>query len=294
MGTRAHVIVTDGSTADLDYAERRVEQLEARWSRFREHSEINTLNRAGGQPVVVSRDTVRLLQRCVRGWRHTNGAFDPSVHDAMIANGYDRDFSVVESGPRACTRATVPAPGLGGTVVDVERRLVSLRPGVHVDPGGIGKGLAADLVCAELRARGAAGACVSLGGDVQVSGRAPNGDRWSISIMDPFDESHELARVALSEGAVATSSRLRRVWTRGDERLHHVIDPRTGQPANVRTAAVTAIARSGWWAEVTATSCLLAADPVRAAGSISVLAVGEDRTMYATPDLEEALACSAP
>lgn len=293
MGTRAHVIVTDGSTGDLDFAERRIEQLEGRWSRFREHSEINALNRAGGAPVVVSRDTVQLLQRCVRGWRRTNGAFDPSIHDALVANGYDRDFSQIKSESPPCTRAVRPAPGLGGTVVDAEHRVVSLRPGVHVDPGGIGKGFAADLVCAELRARGRAGACVSLGGDVRVSGRAPDRDEWSISIEDPFDESHELARVALTDAAVATSSRLRRVWSQGDERIHHVIDPRTGRPADVPTAAVTVIARSGWWAEVTATNCLLADDPLHSAGAASVVAIDEDHALHATPDLEEVLSCSA-
>jgi thiamine biosynthesis lipoprotein len=140
-----------------------------------------------------------------------------------------------------------------------------------------------------MRANGSAGVCVNLGGDLRVVGRPPSGERWSISIDDPFEDSRELLRVGICSGAVATSSRLRRVWGHGDERLHHVIDPRTGRPADIRTAAVTAVARSAWWAEVAATSSLLAPDPLGAANAASVVAIDEDGHIRATPDLEEAL-----
>ena len=294
MGTRAHVIVTDGTNDDLDFAQQRIEDLESKWSRFRDTSDISRLNRAGGAPVVVSSDTVRLLRRCVQAWHQTSGAFDPTVHDAMVSCGYDRDFSRITNGTGDCTRTPGRAPGLSGVVIDAEHRVVSLPRGVRVDPGAIGKGLAADVVCRELRARGRTGACVNLGGDLRVSGRPPNGERWSVSVEDPLDASRELMRVGLDDAAVATSSRLRRVWQRGEERFHHVIDPRTGRPAGIHTAAVTVIARSGWWAEVTATSCLLADDPVGAGGSASVVALDEHGGVRATPDLEEVLACSAP
>jgi thiamine biosynthesis lipoprotein len=128
---------------------------------------------------------------------------------------------------------------------------------------------------------------------LRVAGHAPEGGRWSISIHDPFDDSRELMRVGLTEGAVATSSRVHRTWQRDGQPVHHVIDPRTGSPADIRTAAVTAIARTAWWAEVSATSSLLASDPLNLAGSVSVVAVDEDGSVRATWDLEEVLSCSA-
>ena len=292
MGTTAHVVVTDGSVSELDYAERRIEQLEARWSRFRDTSEISGLNRAGGRPRTVSHDTVRLLDRCVRAWRRTAGAFDPTVHDAMVEHGYDRDFADMSAEAKGPLVAR-PAPGLHGLVIDVERRLVALPASVRIDPGGIGKGLAADFVCSELRARGSVGVCVNLGGDLRVAGHAPEADHWSITIHDPFDDARELMRIGITEGAVATSSRVRRTWRRDGQHVHHVIDPRTGSPAEIHTAAVTAIARSAWWAEVSATSSLLALDPLSAADSASVVAVDEDGSVRATQDLKEVLSCSA-
>jgi len=293
MGTTAHVLVTDGDDTHLDLAEARIEHLEARWSRFRADSELCRLNRAAGTPVVVSRDTALLVERCMVAWSRTLGSFDPTVHDAMVANGYDRDFSLVcdafVAGANDLGREPIPAPGLDGTMVDAARGLVWLRPGVHLDAGAIGKGLAADLVCHDLLDVGAAGACVNLGGDLRVSGVPPDGERWNVSIEDPFDPDRELARVALTEGAVATSSRVRRTWQQAHERLHHVVDPRTGRPVRGRCAAVTTVARKAWWAEVAATSALLAVDPLRAPGVTSVLAVDEDGTVRCTPDLEEAL-----
>ena len=126
-----------------------------------------------------------------------------------------------------------------------------------------------------------------------VCGTPPAGDQWTVSIEDPFDPERELVRIGIADGAVATSSRVRRTWQRAGERLHHVIDPRTGRPASSRWAAVTTVARSAWWAEVTATSALLADDPRRAPGVTSVLAVDENGDVCGTPDLEEVVTCSA-
>lgn len=123
------------------------------------------------------------------------------------------------------------------------------------DPGGIGKGLAADLVTAELLAAGAAGACVNLGGDLRVAGRAPGAPAepgapgWGVGVENPFGR--QLAAVlSLHDGGVATSSRLRRRWTGpGQAPSHHLIDPRTGLPAASGLASVTVVAASAWQAE---------------------------------------------
>jgi FAD:protein FMN transferase len=294
MGTSAHVVVvggTGGLDRYLDAAEHRLEQLEARWSRFRPTSELCALNDAGGNPVVVSSDTALLVEHCVRAWRMTAGAFDPTVHDAMVANGYDRDFAAVPAATSdVATRSA--APGLAGIVVDRARGFVWLPAGVRIDPGGIGKGLAADLVCRELRDAGVPGVCVNLGGDLRVVGDAPDGTAWNVSIEDPFDAGRELARVALSNGAMATSSRLRRTWTRAGELVHHVVDPATGKPARTPLVAATVVAPSGWLAEVGATYALLAGEPVVLGPESSVIVVDESGGARATGALEEVLACS--
>lgn len=240
MGTWAHVVVVGGPRGAAHHARRRIEQLEGRWSRFRPDSEVSRLNRAGGRPVLVSADTAALVARAEAGRRGTGGRFDPMVLAPLLDAGYDRSFR-------------------GGGVV-------GLPTGAGFDPGGIGKGLAADFVVAELRAAGASGACVNLGGDVRVDGAGP----WVVDVADPFDDgARPIARLALDAGGVATSSCLRRAWT-GDDgtRRHHVIDPATGVPADTGVAAVTVVTGDAWRAEVLATAALLAGLP----GALDLLA----------------------
>ena len=134
--------------------------------------------------------------------------------------------------------------------------------GVGFDPGGIGKGLAADLVAGELIARGAVGACVNIGGDLRVTGTPPHAGGWRIAIDDPLGGRHApppLAVVELAEGGVATSSRLKRRWRgRDGEARHHLIDPLTGTTACTTVLTASVVASEAWRAEVLAKAAFLA------------------------------------
>jgi thiamine biosynthesis lipoprotein len=293
MGSDAHVVVA-GDAGLLDRAEARIEELEARWSRFRLDSEVSILNRANGVPTIVSRDTVLLLTRSLEAWRATDGAFDPTVHDAVVDLGYDRDFRLLPVGAGrapAVSRAR-PAPGLADVVVDPPTGMVWLPEGVHLDPGAIGKGLAADLVANDLVAAGARGACVALGGDVRVAGSPDDRDAWSVTVPDPHHPERELARIDLADGGVATSSRLRRRWSCGGVEVHHVVDPRTGWCASSRFVAASVVARDAWWAEVRATEALVTPDPLGRAHDVEILAVDEHGEVHATPLFGKVLTCS--
>ncbi|MFN0028306.1 MAG: FAD:protein FMN transferase [Acidimicrobiales bacterium] len=286
MGSTAHVLVVleRGAMAPaerlLDAARVRLEQLEDLWSRFRPHSEIARLNGAGGAAVPVSRDTGELLARCVHAWRATLGLFDPTVHDALVRLGYDRSYEQLPPIPLTSEVpfgmipiGTVPegmglaAPGCAAVEIDRHAGIVRLAPGVAIDAGGIGKGLAADLVVAELLAAGAVGAMVNVGGDTVVEGRPPRVSGWQIGIADPRlddaavgpDPADGLcAVVGMTAGAVVTSSRSERRWGRDGRSLHHLIDPRTGLPAGAGLQAVTVMSSAGWWAEALATAAFVA------------------------------------
>lgn len=249
MGTTAHVMVTaQDPTPLLDRARQRLVELEARWSRFRGDSEISRLN-AAGRPVAVSADTIALLARSVEGWRRTGGLFDPTVHAALVGHGYDRDLALVQARPPAAITLSGPAPGCADIEIDPVASTVRLPPQVTVDPGGIGKGLAADLVAAELLEAGAAGCLINVGGDLHAAGHAPTQDGWVVTVPDPLRAGAELLRAALSEGGVATSSRLERRWRIGQAEVHHLIDPFTGTPAEADVALATVFAAQAWEAE---------------------------------------------
>ena len=284
MGTSAHVIVVGGAFDHLEQARRR-------WSRFLPDSEISALNAADGLPLLVSDDTILLVERSLQAWRATAGRFDPTVHDAVVAVGYDGAFA---GGPVPTTLPSVePAPGLHDVAVDRDTGLVWLPAGVHLDPGGIGKGLAADVVVSELRAAGVGGACVNLGGDLRVDGMAPQRDSWSVAIDDPRDRSLELTRVPLTSGGMATSSRLDRCWEVDGVPAHHLIDPTSGRPADTEIVAVTAVAATAWWAEVTATWAFLGDGQPHALGATEVLLVTADGATHSTLGLQEVAACRA-
>jgi thiamine biosynthesis lipoprotein len=226
------VIVVDGPDGLLAQTLARLRDLESRWSRFLADSEVSRLNAAiahGDEPPALSADTLLLLERAAEGFRITNGRFDATRLGAVAAAGYER--SLERYGPTVA--------GIAGRV-----------PIVGFDPGGIGKGLAADIVSRELVDAGATGALVSIGGDLRVRGTAPDGGSWRIDIEDPRDGSI-LTAVTLDDGAVATSSQLKRRWTATDGTVrHHLIDPATGVPSQSPVLSATVIAGEAWQAEV--------------------------------------------
>ena len=290
MGTHAEVQVVDGPRELLAEARARIDRLEDRWSRFRPDSDTSRLNDAAGHWVDVAPETLLLLQKAVLGAEATDGRFDPTVGAAVVSHGYDRTFAEVA----AHAAALVPEPMVDGSwpliEVDVDRGRARLPEGTRFDPGGVGKGLAADVVTAAL-AEEAPGLLVNLGGDLRAVGRAPDEAGWVITVDDPLHEGRELARLAIPEGAVATSSTQRRRWTTATGPAHHLIDPRTGRPAEVPVASLTVVAAEAWWAEVQATSLLLGGPEgmAQADGSVEALMVLLDGTTVATPAFEAVL-----
>ena len=292
MGSEAHVVVVGGSDCVLDLARRQLGKLEALWSRFKADSEVSVLNHAAGCPVGVSPETRILLERARAGRELTGGLFDPLVLDDLCTLGYDRSFEqlamaidpVGSGGCGASDKVRSEWSEERAVFVD-DGQAVHLLPGTGFDPGGIGKGLAADLLVAELLDSGADGASVNVGGDVRVEGRAPTADGWVIAVEDPWSPGRELARCALRSGAVATSSRCDRTWRRGGVDHHHLIDPRTGRSAMTGLSAVTVVAGEGWLAEVVTKAAFLAGvdgalEIVRRTGTAAWLVADDGEVQY--------------
>ena len=287
MGSDCHVIVT-GELADgrdpVVVARQRIAELESRWSRFIPTSEVCELTRRAGHWVDVSGDTELLVRRSIEAWRLTGASYDPTVLGDVLRAGYDRSYSDVVAAPAVVASDLF----LGCADIEVRDGQVRLPAAVGFDAGGIGKGLAADLVTDELMAAGVTGVCVNLGGDLRVAGESPTGP-WVVGIAPGADGSDSglMTTVMLATGAVATSTTLRRRWSiDGDER-HHLIDPATGLPADTGLVSVSVIAATAWEAEVLAKAVLLRGPehPFDLLGGTGVEAVcvGRDGTVQATP-----------
>lgn len=251
LGTTARVrLHGPGAAEGADAARWRLADLEERWSRFLAGSEVSMLNDRAGEPVAVGVDTAALVADA-RDWSvATGGRFDPTVLPALRAAGYVRSLA---QGAGPITGAA-PAPGVAGIEVDRRGAVVRLPRGVQLDLGGIGKGRAADLVAADLVHVG--GGLVDLGGDLVVWGRPPEGNGWPIAIEDGRT-ARVVAVLGLSRGAVATSSCLRRRWTDGRRRAHHLIDPTTGRPSAGPLVAATVVAGNATGADVLAKAAVV-------------------------------------
>ena len=301
MGTHARILAQGEPPGAVDRACDSLAGLERAWSRFLPESELSLLNAAGGgRPVVVSPSTFALISHAVDAWRHTAGRFDPTGLAALESWGYDRTFDeLIRAGhdgqpgvrrdcePSASTSAHALA-GCAGIVLDPIVRAVTLPTGVHLDLGGIGKGYAADLVTQELMDAGANAVCVDLGGDLRVMGPGPYDHAWETTFDAP-DLADRIGRLRFHHGAVATSTKLRRRWRRGDVMLHHLLDPSTGAPADSGLATVTVIAGDAWWAEVLAKAAFVAG-PVAGvrlleASGVEGLLVADDGTVIETAGL---------
>lgn len=257
MGTDIELLLDGEPGTAFAQVEAEFERLEARLSRFRPDSELSRLNAAGS--LDAGADLLAVTRAALAARERSGGRFDPTVHDALVAAGYDRSFELVASD--AVDRAG-PPPRCGGRV-DVDGSRITLGPGVRLDLGGIAKGYAVDRAAAILAA---AGDCVvNAGGDLVA-----RGGHWPVGIE------HTDLVLELSSGAIATSGRDRRRWRRGDEERHHLIDPTSGRPALTELLRVTVVAPTAIEAEVLAKVAFLGGRVdaphvlVRADGSVTL------------------------
>lgn len=263
LGTQIEIDLSDDAESLLDDVEQRIRDLEALWSRFVPDSELSLLNAAGGQPVSVSPVTRQVLQLAMDAHDLTGGIFDPRVLGALEAAGYRESRATLKLDQCPATTGEVAQAQADGLRLPLAvefddcRSSAALPFGDRWDLGGIGKGFAADLVVDEFASARVPSLMVNLGGDIRVFGDAPGAPCWTVRVDDPFVAGCPMAEVHLTAGGVATSSRMKRRWIHDGLPRHHVIDPRTGQPAVTDLVAVTVVAGTTWWAEVLAKAALI-------------------------------------
>ncbi len=259
--TRCRLVLTDAdllpdAAALVDAELARVEEA---CSRFRPDSELMTLVRPDVGTVTLSPLLADLLRVALQAAHDTDGAVDPTLGSVLVGLGYDRDIN------------DLPADTVGPPIV-VSRRAhawqsmtldgdrLRLPAGTQLDLGATAKAVAADR-CARLvrdrllAGRPGAGVLVGLGGDIATAGASPAGG-WQVRVQDlPTDPAQQ---ITLADGAaVATSSSSRRTWTQAGRMRHHLIDPRTGLPAQSPWRSVSVVATSCLDANVATTAALV-------------------------------------
>ena len=282
------------STPALGATDGILSALDRQASRFREDSEISWLHRRGGGLFMLSEGLAEAISVALAAARWTGGLVDPTVGDALISLGYDRDFATIDAAGREPVEASAPAPGW--RTVRLDGPMLTLPAGVRLDLGATAKGLGSDrAVRAAMAANNhAGGVLISLGGDIAVDGQPPRGG-WPVLVADEPDPaaSARTQPVRLASGAVATSSITCRQWRRAG-RVHA---PHRGSPDRAargrawRTASVAAATCAD--ANAAATAAIVAGDRAeewlaRAPGASarSSPGTGEVRCLGGWPDTD--------
>jgi thiamine biosynthesis lipoprotein len=220
-------------------------------SRFRPDSELERLNRSSGSWVRVSPLLLEAVQLALRAAEISDGTVDPTLGQSLIDIGYDRDWQALRPVDGDLDQSAVP-----GSVVmhrrrglwrEIETRAdppqVRVPHGARLDLGATGKALAADRAAHAAHRIAGSGVLVALGGDVATAGRAP-ATGWKVHVTDDHRAGTDAPgqTVSITGGGLATSSVAVRRWLHRGRAMHHILDPRDGQPIRScwRTVSVAA------------------------------------------------------
>jgi thiamine biosynthesis lipoprotein len=230
-------------------------------SRFRADSELNQLNARPGLDTPVSPVLWEVLALAFEAWHASGGLVSPTQLTALEAAGYNRTFEALAKETTSAAepewQTPRPAPNLAQSVtLNGKQHSLRLAAGVRLDLGGVAKGWAADETVARLSAFGPA--LMDAGGDIAVSGPRLGATPWAIGVANPFFPDDALDNLLISSrGGVATSGRDYRRWQRNGRWYHHILDPRTGRPAETDVLTASVLAPSAARAEVAAKVALI-------------------------------------
>jgi FAD:protein FMN transferase len=244
--------VLPAAAADLDALLARVDTIA---SRFRPDSALSVANARAGKPTPIPRLLVDLIDAALDAAVQTDGAVDPTVGLAMHRIGYDRDITAVTSGGSPVL-PSAPAHNWRDVRLHREAGLLTVPVGTALDLGATAKAYIADHAAQALSHRYATAVLVELGGDIAVAGRRPDG--WCINVAEREGNDGQL--VLLRHGGLTTSTTTVRTWTRGDAAMHHIVDPRTGLPADTAWRTVTVSASCALAANVASTAAIVFGD----------------------------------
>jgi FAD:protein FMN transferase len=235
---------------------------EKRFTRFSEQSELAQLNRSAGNWFQASPDFFEVLQEAVFYFHKTNGLFDPSILPSLRNAGYIQSMDEIRRfgvDPQPARHQRASTSTFDSVELNTADSSIRLPADMQIDLGGIAKGWIAERA-ARLLSQYTTACAVNAGGDMFMIGYPDGQDSWEVGLEDPRDPQVDIMVLYLQEGAIATSSIVKRAWKQGDHQRHHLIDPRTGEPAQTSWLSVSVLAPHATAAETFAKAFLMAND----------------------------------
>ena len=294
------VLVAEGELSQVEsglvVAQNFVDASEKRFTRFSEQSELSALNRSAGTWFQASPDLFEVVRGAMFYFHKTNGLFDPSILPSLKNAGYIHSMDEIRragSAPMPDRRQSTSVSSFAAVELNEATSSIRLPIDLQIDLGGIAKGWIAERA-AHLLSQYASACAVNAGGDMFLIGLPHRQDSWEVGLEDPRNPQDDISVLLLQEGAVATSSVVKRAWKQGNISRHHLINPRTGEPANTRWLSATVLAPHAATAETFAKAFLIAdEDETRLLGEqnpeLTVLAVDKDGNLVSLVASKESL-----
>lgn len=230
-------------------AQNEINRLDRLLSVQNENSEIFKLNQS--KKMTVSEDTLTLITRSKELYTLTDGAFDISCEPLTREWGFYLGLENKVPSQKAIETAL---EGVGAEHIKIKDSTVTLDDNSSLDLGGIAKGYASHKAAEILKENGVTSALMSLGGNVRAIGSKPDGESWSVAITDPDDNSKSIGTLKISDKAVVTSGGYQRYFEENGQIYHHIIDTKTGYPADSGLKSVTVVSSDDTLADALSTS----------------------------------------
>lgn len=277
----------DIPTDILDETEQMLKDLESMWSVTDAQSEIFAVNHAGGNPVEVSGETAELLGYALEMCRKTDGALDISLYPVLTAWGFTTGEYHIPSDQELAEKMQLT----GYEEISLSGSAITLPPSFEIDLGAVAKGYACDLLTEFLTENRVSSAILSLGGNIRAIGSKPDGSAWNISVQHP-EAGDSLGILSLTDSSIVTSGAYERYFTGEDgKRYGHILDPKTGKPAESGLTSATIIGSDSRMCDALSTAIFVmgldkATDFWQENGGFDMLLVTDDGEIYLTEGLE--------
>ena len=230
-------------------AQNEISRLDKLLSVQNENSEIFKLNQS--KEMTVSEDTLTLITCSKELYTLTDGSFDITCEPLTREWGF---YSGLENKVPSQKAIENALEGVGAEHINIENRTVTLDENTSLDLGGIAKGYASQKAAEILKEYGVTSALMSLGGNVRAVGSKPDGDFWSVAVTDPDNNSKSIGTLKISDKAVVTSGGYQRYFEENGQTYHHIIDTKTGYPADSGLKSVTVVSEDDTLADALSTS----------------------------------------
>ena len=255
MDTYMSVLVNgSGAEEAVEEAVAEVHRLDALLSTGKNDSEVGKINENGGGS--LSEDGKYLFKAAMELYDKTGGLFDISIYPVMELWGFtDQKYRVPSDRELKEALSLVDASRI--SLDEKSGKLTFAEEGMKIDFGGIAKGYTSARLMEVFRKKGIRSALVNLGGNVQALGTKPDGSKWRIAVQDPEDPSGMIGILSIADQAVITSGGYERFFEADGKTYHHIIDPRTGHPAENGLISVTIICADGTKADGLSTSLFI-------------------------------------